>query len=495
MIIVGTYPDQVSTGILSRDTPSLVSLKKIINDILPLEIALHILPFYPSCGDGGFAITDWEMVDNEFGSWEEINDITNERFVIVDGVFNHIGIDHKMVGLLINNPNEYSQLFYVNPCFDMDSPRGMSANPKIQTSCGYINVRKTHSSAAIDINLENPEIQKYIQSFLNMISQYKVKGVRLDAVTYYKKGSKIRHNEGSYELANLIANMVKIKGMFVIAQIDCDEEGKKYFCAPEYADVAIYDLGYSAALSLAIAEKRPHDLVTFLQNNQNTKRPLIRAPRSHDGILLRPRTLPPSLVTRLITVAQNLGISVRKVDDMPYELNCSLPYLIKKAFPRNPNKMLEMTLILTGILNSIPYFYLPYLIGFIPEESCEQIIIHRRFGKDDPRTLNRIPFDWENVKKSSFVNERLPLILNILVNIHELYGDELITGDSVFSVVENNLLKVASANGAVNGIFSFSESSIPLQIAHRQDDIVYSNRLNANTIEAGDYYIWLHTKT
>jgi sucrose phosphorylase len=494
MIIVGAYPDHVSTGILSPDTQSLVRLKKIVNDILPHEIALHILPFYPSCGDGGFAITDWGVVDKEFGSWNDIYDIANGRFVIVDGVFNHIGIEHKMVELLVNNPTKNSHLFHINPCFDMEAPRGMNANHKIKTSYEYINVRKTHSDAGIDINLENLEIQKYVQGFLDMISNYKVKGVRLDAVTYYKKGPKIRHNEGSYELANLIANMVKVNDMIVIAQIDCDEEGKKYFCDPEYKDVAIYDLGYSAALSLAIAEKRPHDLVAFLQINQNVKRPLIRAPRSHDGILLRPRTLSSSLLTRLIAAAQDLGIPVRIVNDVPYELNCSLPYLIKRAFPQNSYKMLEMTLVLTGVLNSIPYFFLPYLVGFIPEESCEQVLLHKRFEKNDPRTLNRIPIDWENVKNTSFIKERLPRILEMLMNIHKLYGRELIYQDSMVSVVEDNLLKVSSANGSVNGIFNFSKSCIQLQIDHSQDDVVYSSCLEVNSIESGDYYVWVHNK-
>jgi len=495
MIIVGAYPDQVIMGNHTSSAPTLMNLKNVINAILPCEIALHVLPFYHSCGDGGFAITDWDIVEAEFGRWEDVDNIASNRKVIIDGVFNHLGMEHKFVKMLMEEPDRYSHLFHVNPCDGIDSPRGVKSNCKLVTVNGPIIVRKTHSQITIDVNLEDSEIQEYISKFISLASNHKVYGVRLDAVAYYKKGTRLRHNEGSYELANHIASMVKNYGLHVIAQIDADAEGKKYFRDSGFEDVVIYDFGYSAALSLAIGEKNPCELAGFLQTNHDVKRPLIRAPRTHDGILIRSGTLSPHQVKKVVELATRLGIPIREANGMPYELNCSLPFLIQNTCPLYQDEMLEMTIVLTGILNSIPYFYLPFLVGFVPE-NLQSFSLPKRFSQDDPRTLNRIPFNWNDVCQTKFVKNRLPHILEILIVIHKLYETELISEKAKVSTIVNKLLRVITAGGVIDGVFNFSEAKVLIPFSHNQNDwTLYSNRLNAEFLEPGGYSIWVKQKT
>ncbi len=487
MIIVGAYPDQVFTN--ENDYPTLEYLKRFINALLPSDIVLHILPFYQSCGDGGFAIANWYKVDSEFGDWDDISDIACNRKVVIDGVFNHVGVENELVKRLTNCPKRYSALFHVDPLTGLDSPRGVNSNCEIETKFGNIVVRKTHSKDALDINLENDEIKKYVLDFINYISQRNICGLRLDAVAYYKKGNRIRHNEGSYRLANDIAAMVKDAGLSVISQLDADDDGKKYFCDSEFNDVAIYDFGYSAALSLSVVEKNPCALANFLRINQEAKRPLIRAPRTHDGILLRSGNLPPNQVDKLVKWATSCEVPIRVANGIPYELNCSLPFLIQKAYPNNPSGILEMILMLTGILNSIPYFYLPALVGFTPEISNTKVF-PKRFPEDDPRTINRIPIIRETIEQTEFVRNRLPNILDSLSSIHRLYGEELIHNIATISTIENKLLHVSSANGAINGIFNFSEHDAVNPLETRQEHYaIYKGISNSKRIESGGYFI------
>ena len=52
-------------------------------------MALHILPFFPSSSDDGFAVKDYYNVDNEFGDWKDIINISKSFRVMADVVINH----------------------------------------------------------------------------------------------------------------------------------------------------------------------------------------------------------------------------------------------------------------------------------------------------------------------------------------------------------------------------------------------------------------------
>jgi len=61
--------------------------RKYLKDVFNI---LHILPFFPSSSDRGFAIRDFRQVDPHLGTWENINDLKDDFRLMFDGVFNHI---------------------------------------------------------------------------------------------------------------------------------------------------------------------------------------------------------------------------------------------------------------------------------------------------------------------------------------------------------------------------------------------------------------------
>lgn len=53
---------------------------------------LHILPFFPSSGDRGFAVINYDNVDPAFGTWEDIDKLGDKYYMMADFMLNHISI-------------------------------------------------------------------------------------------------------------------------------------------------------------------------------------------------------------------------------------------------------------------------------------------------------------------------------------------------------------------------------------------------------------------
>ena len=51
---------------------------------------VHILPFFPSSGDRGFAPMRYDVVDEAFGTMEDVKEISNDNYLIYDFMVNHI---------------------------------------------------------------------------------------------------------------------------------------------------------------------------------------------------------------------------------------------------------------------------------------------------------------------------------------------------------------------------------------------------------------------
>ena len=51
---------------------------------------VHILPFFPSSGDRGFAPMDYSKVDEAFGDWSDIEALSQDYYLMFDFMINHI---------------------------------------------------------------------------------------------------------------------------------------------------------------------------------------------------------------------------------------------------------------------------------------------------------------------------------------------------------------------------------------------------------------------
>ena len=56
---------------------------------------VHLLPFFPSTGDRGFAPVDYDEVDLAFGDWEDVKRLGEKYYLMFDFMINHISRQSK----------------------------------------------------------------------------------------------------------------------------------------------------------------------------------------------------------------------------------------------------------------------------------------------------------------------------------------------------------------------------------------------------------------
>ena len=56
---------------------------------------VHLLPFFPSTGDRGFAPVDYDEVDSAFGDWEDVKRLGEKSYLMFDFMINHISRQSK----------------------------------------------------------------------------------------------------------------------------------------------------------------------------------------------------------------------------------------------------------------------------------------------------------------------------------------------------------------------------------------------------------------
>lgn len=82
-IMLITYADSLGKNL--QETAELLS--RHFNGIVG---GVHILPFYPSSADRGFAPLTYEEVDPEFGTWDDVAKIESGFYLMYDFMINHI---------------------------------------------------------------------------------------------------------------------------------------------------------------------------------------------------------------------------------------------------------------------------------------------------------------------------------------------------------------------------------------------------------------------
>ena len=82
-IMLITYSDSLGKN--------LSELKEILDEHIKDAIGgIHVLPFFPSSGDRGFAPMTYRKVDPAFGAWKEVEELSEKYFLMYDYMINHI---------------------------------------------------------------------------------------------------------------------------------------------------------------------------------------------------------------------------------------------------------------------------------------------------------------------------------------------------------------------------------------------------------------------
>ena len=178
-----------------------------LNDILEHDLkdvvgGVHILPFYPSSGDRGFAPMDYTKVDEVFGDWDDIAKIQKNRDVMMDFMVNHISRKSPYFQDFLKNKENspYKKLFIRYKEFwpkgeptqaDIDliykrKPRAPYTMAKFADETEE-KVWCTFDEEQIDLDVTTEVTRQFIKEQLSFLAEHGASIIRLDAFAYANK--------------------------------------------------------------------------------------------------------------------------------------------------------------------------------------------------------------------------------------------------------------------------------------------------------------------
>jgi sucrose phosphorylase len=163
---------------------------------------VHILPFFPSSADRGFAPLTYEEVDKNFGTWQDVKDLGHDFYLMFDFMINHISRKSLDFQDFVKNKDQspYADFFIRYKNFwpggepsaqDMDhiytrKPR----DPYVDVEFADGSREKvwcTFDEEQIDLNLRADVTRKFVEQSLAGMPQKGAAIVRLDAFAYATK--------------------------------------------------------------------------------------------------------------------------------------------------------------------------------------------------------------------------------------------------------------------------------------------------------------------
>ena len=183
-----TYADSIQND----ETAPLQALAQFLEAQLP-EVCgrVHLLPFYPSSSDDGFAVIDYRMVDHHVGGWADVEALAQQYDLMFDLVINHCSRENLWFADFVSGQEPGRNYFITLPEESDTSavarPRSTPLISPIHTYQGIRHVWNTFSNDQIDLDFSNPDV---LCEFVDILMFYVHRGarlVRLDAIGYLWK--------------------------------------------------------------------------------------------------------------------------------------------------------------------------------------------------------------------------------------------------------------------------------------------------------------------
>jgi sucrose phosphorylase len=330
------YADHVHAD---GDTSPLQALQALLDDELAdLVEGVHLLPFYPSTSDDGFAVVDPMVVDPAVGTWEDVSAIARHRRLMVDAVVNHVSASAPWVQQWRAGRRD-GWVLEREPSFDTSRvvrPRTSPLFTPFEGTDGRTRwAWTTFSPDQVDLDYRTPDV---LVAMTEVLLTYAARGagvIRLDAIGYLWKasGTTCIHLPQTHEVVKLWRTVLDhcAPGTLLITETNVPhDENIGYFGRGDDEAHLVYQFPLAPLVLSAFTWGSAQDLTRWAAS--------LPAPApgtaffnflgSHDGIGVRPveGLLSPTQVRGLcdLAVAAGGGVSHRAHPDgsqTPYELN------------------------------------------------------------------------------------------------------------------------------------------------------------------------------
>ncbi len=199
------------------DEKPLITLRRFLKDKMGQKIScVHVLPFFPSTSDDGFAVSDFNSVDPGLGSWEDIEEIGRDYSLMFDLVLNHVSSSHPWF-LNFCSGKVPGKDYFIEKIPDTDyhlvvRPRSTDLFTEFSTNSGKKEVWTTFSADQADLNFANPDV---LIEMIRILLFYIGKGariIRLDAIAFLWKeiGSSCLHHHKTHEIVKLASGKLQL---------------------------------------------------------------------------------------------------------------------------------------------------------------------------------------------------------------------------------------------------------------------------------------------
>ncbi len=193
-IMLITYADCMGNNLHDLDFVLTEYLKDAV-------YGLHILPFFPSSGDRGFAPITYDEVDPAFGNWDDITSLSERYYMMCDYMINHMSAQSLIYKDFIekHNDSQYKDFFiHWNKFWDGEPSEEDFAKLYLRKETPYIEAKfkdgtteklwTTFSSEQIDIDcLHSEEAKKFLRIQLQNLAKRGISLIRTDAMAYAAK--------------------------------------------------------------------------------------------------------------------------------------------------------------------------------------------------------------------------------------------------------------------------------------------------------------------
>ena len=163
---------------------------------------VHLLPFFPSTGDRGFAPVDYDQVDPAFGDWENVKRLGDKYYLMFDFMINHISRQSKYYK---DYQEKHDQSAYKDLFLNWD--KFWPENPPTQADVDFIYKRKdrapkqeitfadgttehlwnTFGEEQIDLDVTEEVTMDFIRKTIEHLASNGCDLIRLDAFAYAVK--------------------------------------------------------------------------------------------------------------------------------------------------------------------------------------------------------------------------------------------------------------------------------------------------------------------
>ncbi len=336
-VVLITYGDQIR----SKNASPLATLARFLaaERWEPLLNTVHLLPFYPSSSDDGFAVVDYRAVDPDIGTWQDVECLARRHDLMMDLVLNHVSPKNAWFQRFLADDPRYRNYFLeVDPATDLSQvvrPRSLPLLTPFPTARGTRYVWTTFSKDQVDLNYAHPDVLFEIIDVLLYYVGQGARFVRLDAIAYLWKqiGTSCIHLRQTHAVVKLFRDIIELVAPHVILLTETNvphQENIRYFGQGDEAHM-VYQFSLPPLLLDALLHHDAGPFNGWLDALGTTMLPgttYFNFTASHDGIGVRPLEglVPPERLAQLVAATRTRGglIGSRRAADgadLPYELN------------------------------------------------------------------------------------------------------------------------------------------------------------------------------